>query len=102
MIRVLLLLLLLTAPDFKAQWASDHSATIAWDAPGRACLSVRHASGEGVFLGCWEGPARITLGGPLTDGSARPGAHDVFFLQTGGQVFSAPLKGRNVYLPVIR
>lgn len=110
MIRILLLLLALLfapAPDphLTALWDSDHSATIQWTQTARGCLSVRHATGETVFLLCSERyPAtiRIELGHGTTDGTARPASGDVYFVDIAGQTTSAPLRGRSVYLPTIR
>lgn len=99
----LLFALLQPAPAFQARWDTATSATISWQSPAFACLSREPLSGGSVFIGCWDGPAKIGLGhvGPLS-GDARPMAGDVFKLVTGGQVFSAPLVARSIYLPVWR
>jgi hypothetical protein len=102
---ILALWLALLNPHFTALWDSDHGTTIQWTQAGRGCLSVEHATGERAFVGCYErtGTITIELGhvGPL-DGTLRPAAGDVFILQTQGQTYRAPLRGRAVYLPVFR
>jgi hypothetical protein len=109
MIRLLIILLLLIqpAPDprLRAWWDGNGRATIEWTQQTRGCLSVQHATNERAFLSCYEKPGsyRIELGhvGPLS-GDLRPAAGDVYTLQTGGQKYSAPLRGRLVYFPVFR
>lgn len=106
MIDILLILLALLQPDphLDARWDTATSATIAWTQTARGCLYVTHATGENVFLSCYEKPGsyRITLGAGPTDGTARPQAHDVYILVTNGDVWRTQLGGRNVYLPVWR
>lgn len=83
------------APPLTARWDSAISATIAWS--GHACLSVAHATGQRVFIGCFDGGVR--LGGPQTDGAFRPQSHDVYVLDSGER---AVLVGRAQYLAVWR
>src|SRR5690242_15761857 len=80
MIVLLLLLALLAPPDvhLTASWLSPTRALIAWQSDAPSCLSVRHATGQGVFIGRYEQGARVTLGGPETDGSVRPTGGDVY------------------------
>lgn len=92
-------------PYFRAVWDTATSATIVWHQSQRGCLSVLHQTGERVFIGCWEKwPQTVTveLGGPGTDGAFRPQSHDIYFLESGEQIYSAPLRGRPVYLPLVR
>lgn len=98
-IAILLWLLAPTPPAFSARWDSATSATIAWSTPGRACLSVTHATGQRVFIGCYEGAAVVTLGGPQTDGAYRPMSGDVYCMAGVG---CAPLIGRAQYLAAVR
>lgn len=91
---------------FSARWDTATSATLQWTQAARGCLSVEHATGERAFIGCyerWPATLIITLGhaGPMS-GNLRPAAGDVFVLQTGGQTYRASLRGRDVYLPVMR
>lgn len=88
-------------PHLSARWDSSTSATISWYQTARGCLSVRHATGETAFLLCSERyPAtiRIELGHTSTDGTARPQTGDVYTVEIGGQLWRAPLRGRDVYL----
>ena len=107
LLLILLILLLQPSPDpgLRAQWDTATSATISWTQTARGCLSVQHATNERVFLSCYEKPGsyRIELGhiGPL-DGTARPQSGDVYTLQTGGQIYRAPLIARPLYFPVFR
>lgn len=88
-------------PQFSARWDSKDSATIQWTQPGRACLSVAHADGSGVFIGCYNrvGTITLALGGPQTDGAYRPRSGDVYCVAGVG---CAPLIGRPVYLTAVR
>lgn len=104
MIRLLLIIIaLLPSPGLDARWDTATSATISWTQTTRGCLYVTHATGENVFLSCYEKPGsyRIALGHGSTDGTARPQTHDVYLLTTNGQTYRAALVGRSVYLPVI-
>jgi hypothetical protein len=92
-------------PRLIAQWDSATSATIQWTQVARGCLSVAHRTGERVFLLCSERyPATIViaLGHGPTDGTARPQAGDVYILETNSEVWRASLRGRAVYLGVVR
>lgn len=107
-IRTLLALMLLLAlipPPFTARWDSATSATVQWTQRGRACLSVVHANGSGVAIGCFDKVGTITIqlghAGPL-DGAYRPIAGDVYILQADGLIARAPLIGRPQYLPAFR
>jgi hypothetical protein len=109
--RAILLALLLAFapappdPHFTARWDSDHSATVQWTETGRACLSVLHAGGGGVFIGCDDrvGMIRLELGGvgPL-DAAYRPQHDDTYVLVINGVTWRAPLVGRPQYLPLVR
>lgn len=72
---------------FLALWLAPGRAAISWDAPGRACLFRNE-----TFVGCWDGPARVVLGGPNTDFRYRPAAGDVFRLVVDSSVYTAPLQ----------
>jgi hypothetical protein len=103
--RALLLFLALLDPHFTAQWDSASSATLQWSQAARGCVAVEHLNGERAFIGCYERPdatITITLGhaGPLS-GDLRPAPGDVYVLSTQGQVVRAPIRGRQVYLPVV-
>lgn len=109
MIRTLLILLafLQPAPDprLTAVWDSDHSATVQWYQTQRGCLSVRHATGESVFLLCsarYPATIRIELGHGLTDGTARPASGDVYTIVTNDHAYVVTLRGRAQYLAVWR
>lgn len=99
MIALLLLALLQTVPappmGFIARWDSLDSATVTWSQQQRACLYAEHASGERVFVGCYENPGRyvITFGavGPLS-GDLRPMPGDVYVLTSQGVTWRAPLR----------
>ncbi len=91
-------------PHLTAQWDSATSATIQWTQTARGCLERQPKEGAAVFIGCYErlnATIIVTLGhvGPLS-GDLRPTAGDVYKLTINGQVFSAPLIGRPVYLPL--
>lgn len=93
-------------PRLSARWDTATSATIQWTQVQRGCLYRLSASGERGFVGCYErtnATITITLGhvGPLS-GDLRPMAGDVYKLVMDGVVYSAPLVGRNIYLPVMR
>jgi hypothetical protein len=92
-------------PRLQARWDSATSATVQWTQSGRACLSMQHATGQSVFVGCYDKQGTITLtfghAGPL-DGSYRPQSGDVYVLQVDGQAWRAPLIGRAQYLAVLR
>lgn len=102
---LLFLALLQPAPHFSARWDTKDSATVQWTQQARGCLSVEHATGQRVFIGCWEKAPQsvvLQLGGPGTDGAYRPTAGDVYVLSTGGQFYRTPLRARVVYLAVWR
>lgn len=82
-----------------------------WDAPGRAsitltpgCLYRQPATGAAVFIGCYAKAGEVRLGGARTDAAYRPEAGDTFVLtaRDGTVLARAPLRGRSVYLPVVR
>jgi hypothetical protein len=104
---LILLALLQPSPDpgLRARWDSATSATITWTQAARGCLSVTHATNEHTFIDCYEQPGsyRIEFGhvGPLS-GDLRPTGGDIYRLETGGQVYRAPLIARPVYMPVHR
>lgn len=103
---LLFLALLQPAPHFSARWDTKDSATIQWTQQARGCLGVEHATGQRVFIGCWEKyPQTVVLElghvGPLS-GDTRPTAGDIYVLQTSGQTYRAPLRARDVYLAVWR
>lgn len=104
MLMLILASTLAPAPPvyFSARWDSATSATIQWTQQQRGCLSVLHATGEQVFIGCYErAPATffIELDHGSTDGTARPQAGDVYILDTGGEIYRAPLRARAQYFP---
>ena len=89
-------------PQFLATQDGVGQATVRWTQVTRGCLSVEHATGQRVFITCREKPGTqiVPLGRSQTDGAYRPTAGDVYVLQTGGQVYRAPLKWRR-YLAVL-
>lgn len=92
-------------PHLSARWDSDHSATVQWTQSGRACLSRQPISAPGVFIGCYDRQATITLTfgheGPQ-DAAYAPMPGDIYILVTNGQTYRAPLIGRAQYLAVFR
>ena len=106
---IILLALLQGAPpvSFSALWDGPGAATISWYQEARGCLAVEHATGEAVFIGCYDRyPAtlRIELGHGLTDGTVRPQVGDVYVLVTNDQTYRALLVARQwrVYVSTIR
>lgn len=100
LLYILFALLQPAPPAFQARWDTKDSATISWSSPFRSCLYREPLSGGSVFIGCWDGPAKITLGhvGPVS-GDARPMAGDVYKLVINGQTYSTDLVARAVYFP---
>lgn len=97
---VLLFALLQSAPDpgLQARWASSISAVVSWRQTERACL-YRNTT----FVDCYDAPGdyRVELGGPLTDGTLRPAAGDVYSLWQDGEITNTRLMGR-VFVPVVQ
>lgn len=87
---------------FTAFWLTASSAVISWSEPGRACLYKEPAIGQVVFIGCYDGPQRVLLGGPQTDAAYRPAGGDVYVLDRAEGAETAPLIARPVYLGVVR
>jgi len=100
---LLLLALLAPGPRLQALWRSPGVALVSWQAAQPTCLSVLHATGQGVFIGRYENGVRVMLGGAGTDGSLRPTVGDVYQLDNcAGLVLArAPLQSV-VYFPVLR
>lgn len=93
---LLLFLFLQPTPDpqLTARWGGPGAATVEWHQTARGCLSVIHATGERVFISCYEQPGsyRVELGhqGPLS-GDLRPAAGDIYLVQTSGHTYRARL-----------
>jgi hypothetical protein len=106
LLTILLILAFLLPPDphLRAAWDTSTSATVSWTQTARACLYREPMTGARVFIGCYEAPGdyHIQFGhvGPL-DAAYRPAAGDMYVLQTGGEVWRAPLRWV-VLLPIIR
>jgi hypothetical protein len=101
---ILLLLLLTPAPDprLTARWAGPGAATVRWSQTQRSCLFRQPLIGPAVFLDCYDAPGSYAISfgvvGSL-DAAYRPTAGDIYVLQTGGEVWRAPLRSIT-FLPV--
>jgi hypothetical protein len=89
-------------PRLTARWAGPGVATVRWSQTERSCLFKQPLIGPAVFLDCYDTPGSYAISfgvvGSL-DAAYRPTAGDIYVLQTGGEVWRAPLRSIT-FLPV--